>query len=50
MIGGSIQNQFGENFNWPLGSAIAFTMIALMAVVLLLLFLFGRALGILRRG
>jgi spermidine/putrescine transport system permease protein len=49
MIGGSIQNQFGENFNWPLGSAIAFTMIALMAVVLLLLFLLGRALGILRR-
>ena len=50
MIGGSIQNQFGENFNWPLGSAIAFTMIALMAVMLLLLFLLGRALGILRRG
>jgi spermidine/putrescine transport system permease protein len=50
MIGGSIQTQFGENFNWPLGSAIAFTMIALMAVVLLLLFLLGRALGILRRG
>jgi spermidine/putrescine transport system permease protein len=49
MIGMSIQNQFGETFNWPLGSAIATVMIVVMAVTLGLLALVGRALGILRR-
>ena len=50
MIGMSIQSQFGEAFNWPLGSAIASTMIVIMAATLGLLALAGRSLGILRRA
>jgi spermidine/putrescine transport system permease protein len=48
MIGGSIINQFGVVFNWPLGSAIAFALIFIMAGVLLTLAYLGRAMGILR--
>lgn len=33
MIGKTIQSQFGFAYNWPLGSAVAFSMLALMAVV-----------------
>ncbi len=49
MIGMSIQNQFGENFNWPLGSALAMTMIVVMSVLLAAFYFLARALGILRR-
>lgn len=50
MIGGSIINQFGIAFNWPLGSALAFALILIMAIVLAVLAYLGQALGILRRG
>lgn len=49
MIGNSIQSQFGVTFNWPLGSALTFTMILIMAVVLVLLAYLGRASGLTRR-
>jgi spermidine/putrescine transport system permease protein len=49
MIGMSIQSQFGEAFNWPLGSAIAMTMMVIMALTLGLLAIAGRRLGVLRR-
>ena len=42
MIGGSILNQFGVVFNWPLGSAMAFSLIAVMGLVLLALAYLGR--------
>jgi spermidine/putrescine transport system permease protein len=50
MIGGSIINQFGVVFNWPLGSALAFSLILVMGVVLVLLAYGARSLGIVRRG
>jgi spermidine/putrescine transport system permease protein len=50
MIGGSIINQFGIVFNWPLGSALAFTVILAMGIVLLSLVYLGQRLGILRRA
>ena len=49
MIGGAIQRQFGENFNWPLGSALAFTTTIAMAVVLIALTIAARRLGLIRR-
>jgi len=36
MIGKTIQSQFGFAYNWPLGSAVAFAMLACMATVGLL--------------
>ncbi len=50
MIGGSIINQFGVVFNWPLGSALAFSLILIMGLVLIMLAYGARSLGILRRG
>jgi spermidine/putrescine transport system permease protein len=50
MIGGSIINQFGIVFNWPLGSALAFTVILAMGIGLLSLVYLGQRLGILRRA
>jgi spermidine/putrescine transport system permease protein len=50
MIGGSIINQFGVVFNWPLGSALAFSLILVMGLVLVMLAYGARSLGILRRG
>ena len=50
MIGGSIINQFGVVFNWPLGSALAFSLILVMGLVLVMLAYGARSSGILRRG
>jgi spermidine/putrescine transport system permease protein len=46
MLGNSIASQFGVAFDWPLGSALAFTLVLTLALVLLVLFWLSRALGL----
>jgi spermidine/putrescine transport system permease protein len=45
MLGNVIAEQFGTAFNWPLGSALAFFLIAVMAVVIGAWLVFMRLLG-----
>jgi spermidine/putrescine transport system permease protein len=46
MLGNSIASQFGVAFDWPLGSALAFTLVLTLALVLLVLLWLSRVLGL----
>ncbi len=46
MLGNSIASQFGVAFDWPLGSALAFTLVLTLALVLLVLLWLSRMLGL----
>jgi spermidine/putrescine transport system permease protein len=46
LIGNVIADQFGVAFNWPLGSALAFSLIALMGIVIALWLGLMRLLGL----
>jgi spermidine/putrescine transport system permease protein len=46
LIGNVIADQFGVAFNWPLGSALAFSLIASMGAVILIWLLLMRVLGL----
>jgi spermidine/putrescine transport system permease protein len=46
MIGNVINDQFGVAFNWPLGSALAFILLALTGLVFALWMLLMRTLGL----
>lgn len=48
LIGNVISDQFGVAFNWPLGSALAFSLVLMMGVVIVLWLALGRALGLSR--
>ena len=48
LIGNTIATQFGIVFNWPLGSAMAFSMIVLVLIVFVLVQLFLRGMKIVR--
>jgi spermidine/putrescine transport system permease protein len=49
MIAGSIQTQIGDNFNWPVGSALAYSLTVVLAAVLVVAGLALRRIGVLRR-
>ncbi len=49
MIAGSIQTQIGDNFRWPVGSALAFALTAVLVAVLLVAGVILRRIGVLRR-
>jgi ABC-type spermidine/putrescine transport system permease subunit I len=46
MIGNVISDQFGLSFNWPLGSALAFLLVAAMGVTVWCFVVLCKALGL----
>jgi spermidine/putrescine transport system permease protein len=48
LIGNVISDQFGVAFNWPLGSALAFSLVFMMGVVIVLWLALTRVLGLSR--